>query len=140
MIFKLWGDFEDCILSCNAIVEINFYLRSKVFGIDASFSAIELAKERSKKLSIDFNKADMMTIEFKPNTFDVVYSRDVFVFVSQTEKTKLLQKIYTWLKPNGKLLLIDFISMKTPSLQSNEFKSFVRKRGYSMSTINDYSG
>ena len=80
-----------------------------------------------------------MDADFPAQSFDVVFSRDVLIYAKSDEKLKLLKNIHKWLKPNGRLLLIDFTSLKKSCERSQEYKNFLKKRSYNLATIEEYS-
>ena len=57
----------------------------------------------------------MTKLEFEANSFDVIYSRDAILYITEAEKNKLFQKFFHWLKPGGKILITDFCASPFPS-------------------------
>ena len=82
----------------------------------------------------------MLKMDFESETFDAIVSRDVIVYATKEEKIELFDKIYKWLKPGGRLLLVDFTSLKDPFEQSQEFKAYTKNRSYTLSSLQEYSG
>ena len=114
--------------------------RVEVLGVDLSAAAIELAQERSPPGAlVKFSVQNIMDADFPAQSFEVVFSRDVLIYAKSDEKLKLLKKIHKWLKPNGRLLLIDFTSLKKSCERSQEYKNFLKKRSYNLATIEEYS-
>ena len=100
-----------------------------------------MAKARKpKNLDVEFSVKNMLTMDFESETFDVIFSRDVLVYATKEEKIELFDKIYKWLKPGGRLLLVDFTSLKDPFEQSQEFKAYTKNRSYTLSSLQEYSG
>jgi len=55
---------------------------------------------------VTFEVSDALTRDFSAGAFDVVYSRDMLLHVS--EKGRMFARIFGWLKPGGKLLITDY--------------------------------
>ena len=100
-----------------------------------------MAKARKpKSLAVEFSVENMLEMDFRSETFDAIFSRDVLVYATKEEKIELFDKIYKWLKPGGRLLLVDFTSLKNPSEQSQDFKAYVKNRSYTLTSLQEYSG
>ena len=82
----------------------------------------------------------MLKMDFGSETFDAIFSRDVLVYATKEEKIELFDKIYKWLKPDGRLVVIDFTSLKNPYEQSQEFKAYTKNRSYTLTSLQEYSG
>ena len=86
----------------------------KMFGIDLSKEAIELAKENNKQLNlnIEYFQADVENLNiFKENSFDGVVSFSTLRYVSNLKKA--LKEIYRVTKKGGKITL-DFPNKHCP--------------------------
>ena len=82
----------------------------------------------------------MLAMDFEPGTFDAIFSRDVLVYAKKEEKNELFEKIHKWLKPGGRLLVVDFTSLKDPFEQSQEFMAYTKSRSYTLTSLQEYSG
>ena len=82
----------------------------------------------------------MLAMDFEPETFDAIFSRDVLIYATKEEKIELFDKIHKWLKPGGRLLVVDFTSLKDPFEQSQEFKAYAKSRSYTLTSLQEYSG
>ena len=84
----------------------------EVYGLDLSTNMIVIAWERlqsakkSKDLKIRFEIGDITKHTYPDEYFDFIYSRDVFLHISN--KAKLLSKVRNWLKPDGRLFVTDY--------------------------------
>ncbi|KAH7430562.1 hypothetical protein KP509_08G004000 [Ceratopteris richardii] len=107
-----------------------------VVGIDLSVNMVSLALERAigRKCSVQFEIADCTTIEFDPESFDVIYSRDTLLHIQ--DKPSLFQKIFKWLKPGGKLLITDYC--KSSNVPSLDFQEYIKQRGYDLHDVDAY--
>ncbi|PIK59019.1 hypothetical protein BSL78_04046 [Apostichopus japonicus] len=108
-----------------------------VLGVDLSGNMIEMAWERSQdeiNLPVQFEVADITKREYPLESFDVVYSRDTILHIA--DKLTLFKRFLTWLKPGGKLLISDYCCGEPP--HSEEFKAYVKQRGYTLYTPKEY--
>lgn len=72
-----------------------------VTGIDMSDEALKFAKTRRIKVQ----KASVMKLPFKDNSFDIITSIDVLYHKAVPDDGKALREIYRVLKPNGIVIL-----------------------------------
>ena len=94
---------------------VAFYLAEKyqmqVAGIEVNPWMVQYAKDNAPtelKHLLEFNTYDNAgKIPYQPETFDLVYSKGVFNHI--TDKISLFKQIYTVLKPNGLLIIADWI-------------------------------
>ena len=66
-----------------------------VHGLDLSSNMISIALDRRREghyEGVDFEIANVMTRNYEPNSFDVAYSRDVILHI--TDKRKLFTDIF----------------------------------------------
>src|SRR3989344_8987096 len=66
-------------------------------GIDISDTALEFCKKRN----LNVIKSDVMNIELKDNTFDVITSLGIFYHKAITDDVKGFKEIYRILKPSS---------------------------------------
>ncbi|KAH9488113.1 Phosphoethanolamine N-methyltransferase 3 [Bulinus truncatus] len=112
-----------------------FYM-SKNFGarvtiIDLSSNMTHIGLERAQEVGcgpdeVIFEVADATKREYPAESFDVIYSRDVILHIS--DKLALFKKFYKYLRPGGKILISDYCC--SPDVHSEEFKAYVKQRGY----------
>ncbi|XP_071785730.1 uncharacterized protein [Asterias amurensis] len=119
----------------------DFYMAEKygvaVVGMDLSSNMIEIAMDRArahKDLEVQFEIADVTKRDYKPESFDVIYSRDTILHIA--DKKTLFAKFLTWLKPGGKLLISDYCCGDLPHTET--FKMYVAQRGYTLYTPEQY--
>ncbi|CRH01662.1 phosphoethanolamine N-methyltransferase, putative [Plasmodium relictum] len=118
------------------------YLNKKygahVYGIDISEKMVNIAKKRNiENKKIEFEANDILMKHFPENTFDMIYSRDSILHLPLENKKKLFEKCYSWLKPNGILLVTDYCASK-PEKWDKEFKEYVKQRKYTLTTVEEY--
>ena len=77
-------------------------------------------------------------MDFEPETFDAIFSRDVLVYANKEEKIELFEKIHKWLKPGGRLLVVDFTNLNDPFEQSQEFKAYTKSRSYNLTSLQQF--
>ncbi|XP_063045662.1 phosphoethanolamine methyltransferase [Engraulis encrasicolus] len=109
----------------------------EVLGMDLSANMVEIACERAAKEQlpqVQFEVADATKRVFPEGTFDVVYSRDTILHIS--DKLELFKHFYSWLKPGGKVLISDYCCGEKP--WSPQFEDYVKQRGYILYTPQRY--
>lgn len=111
----------------------------EVVGIDLSVNMIEIGLEKLEKYNmqekIRFEVADCTKRTFPDNSFDVIYSRDTILHIS--DKPALFRNFYKWLKPGGQILITDYCAAEK-STWNNEFSAYVASRGYDLHTPANY--
>ncbi len=76
---------------------------------------------------------------FEPETFDIIYSRDVILHLDHEAKLKLFAKFKTWLKPGGMICICDYcLGPKSAKSISPEFQTYLDTRGYHLLTPQQY--
>ncbi len=85
----------------------------EVTAVDISSVQIERARTNAPKAS--FICADMTGLQFAPFSFDAVISFYAFFHLPRTQQRKLINKISTWLRPGG-LLVLTLGAVDTPAL------------------------
>ncbi|KAM4617374.1 uncharacterized protein O3C94_021407 isoform 2-T2 [Discoglossus pictus] len=109
----------------------------EVLGMDLSSNMVEIAMERGndeKTPLVQFEIGDATRRIFPEASFDVVYSRDTILHIS--DKGALFRRFYSWLKPGGKLLITDYCCGERP--WSPVFQEYVKQRGYILYTPQEY--
>lgn len=76
-----------------------------------------------------------MTVDFEDESFDVIYSRDTILHIS--DKPALFARFMRWLKPGGKLMITDYCR---GTASDPEFDAYVKQRGYDLHTVSRYGG
>lgn len=105
----------------------------KVVAIDLSSNMINIGLERAKEVGISeddvqFEIADATKRDYKPETFDVIYSRDTILHIP--DKLALFKQFYKWLKVGGKVFISDYCC--SDGEHSEQFKAYVKQRGYNL--------
>ena len=119
----------------------DFYLAEKFgascYGVDLSENVIKIAQNKLKDVdvkNVEFDVADITTINIPDESYDVIYSRDTILHIK--EKQDLFNKFFKWLKPGGKLLITDYCC--TEDEWTSEFTNYVKNRGYFLLTLKEY--
>ncbi|XP_064407981.1 phosphoethanolamine methyltransferase [Latimeria chalumnae] len=119
----------------------DFYMAKKygvdVLGIDLSSNVVAIAMERAVAENtplVQFEIGDATKRKFPAESFDVVYSRDTILHIS--DKLALFRRFYSWLKPGGKVLISDYCCGEKP--WSDIFEEYVSQRGYILHTPQKY--
>ena len=110
---------------------------AQVHGIDLSTNMVATAVRRCREANagdlISVEKIDCLELTANAE-FDAVYSRDVFLHIS--DKRKLYNTIHRALIPGGRLLFTDYAC--SGGAKSAEFLEYVEQRGYHLLTIEQY--
>jgi len=95
----------------------------KVYGIDISTEAIEIAKAwmNKKKLQVELSAGDLSNLEFENETFDLIVSDAVLDHVSMKDAIKMIDELWRVLKPLGYLFI---------TLRSTEDCEFTRGKKF----------
>ncbi|CAL1532532.1 unnamed protein product [Lymnaea stagnalis] len=105
----------------------------KVTIIDLSSNMTHIGLDRAQEVGCNpdqvvFEVADATKREYPAESFDVIYSRDVILHIS--DKLALFKKFFKFLKPGGKVLISDYCC--SPDNHSENFKTYVKQRGYNL--------
>ncbi|MBM3199136.1 MAG: class I SAM-dependent methyltransferase, partial [Chlamydiae bacterium] len=107
--------------------QVDIYLAKKhsarIIGVDCASYMVEQANKRlAKESSIIQDRVSFLVLqqsptlqEFPNESFDLVFSKEVFYHLPAKEKFLYLQEIYRVLKPGGKVLIADW-GQRGPSL------------------------
>lgn len=110
-----------------------------VVGVDAASSMVLEARQRcgQKGLAqlVDFREQDCLELTDSA-TYEAVVSRDVFLHIHRKEQ--LFERLYTALKPGGRLLFTDYCCREKPWPWG--FAAYVEARGYCLHTLPEYVG
>lgn len=129
VIFPLWKKWIKKVIphiKGDKILEVSFgsgYLMSKyasdkheIYGIDYNEKMLEITKNKIKKLSIDakLSQGNVEKLPFPDNTFDTVIN--TMAFTGYPDGDKAMSELNRVLKPEGRLLLVDFDYPKNRNL------------------------
>jgi 2-polyprenyl-3-methyl-5-hydroxy-6-metoxy-1,4-benzoquinol methylase len=94
-----------------------------VAGQDIDESSINCAKGITEKLNLnaDLKIGDCSNLQFADNTFDFVFSGDVFEHITEKKKDETLKEIFRVLKPGGTVVI------KTPNKNYLKMSLFYRR-------------
>ena len=120
-IFPLWKKWIKKVIPHihgNNILEVSFgsgYLMTKyaspkfdIYGIDYNEKMLEITQKKIKKLKIGahLSKGNVENLPYADNTFDTIIN--TMAFTGYPNGDKAMSEFSRVLKPNGKLLLVDF--------------------------------
>jgi ubiquinone/menaquinone biosynthesis C-methylase UbiE len=74
----------------------------QVVGVD--ISEVQISRARAQVPNAEFVNADVMSLEFPPESFDVVVSLYALIHLPLDEQPVLIGRIASWLRPNGLFL------------------------------------
>jgi ubiquinone/menaquinone biosynthesis C-methylase UbiE len=77
----------------------------KVIGVDRSLELLEMARAKERHPHLSFEHADLYRLPYESHSFDFIYSRLVFMHLS--EPLKALKEMRRILKPGGRILIED---------------------------------
>jgi len=110
----------------------------QVDGIDLSRNMLALANQKLSanglSRSVNLQWGDCLELD-RSDTYDAVYSRDVFLHIH--DKARLLLVLKSVLHQGGTLLFTDYCC--SPKPWDSDFSAYVEDRGYSLHTIEDYA-
>jgi len=121
----------------------DFYMAEKygaiIDAIDLSKNMMSVALDHFRKKphlegKIKFRICDVTDTVFPENYYDVIYSRDALLHIS--DKDRLFDKFFKWLKPGGRLVFTDYCRGEVQ--HSEEFKKYIAKRGYHLLVVKQY--
>jgi ubiquinone/menaquinone biosynthesis C-methylase UbiE len=100
----------------------------QVTGLDATdkmvVEAIKRTEEEGLSNLVSYWHSDVLNMDFKPNTFDVVWGQDAWCYV--TDKKQLIQKSYEVLKPGGIIGFTDWLQVgNMPASEWESLNSFM---------------
>lgn len=75
----------------------------RYIGVDLSKGQLSIARERAPDAT--FVHGDLTAMAFEPASFDGVVALYVFMHVPQQDLDHTFQRIYSWLRPGGRLML-----------------------------------
>lgn len=111
----------------------------RVVGIDLSRNMLALAQRKLEAYglgdAVELRRGDCLELDCR-NRYDAVYSRDVFLHIA--DKPRLFERLYAALRPGGRLLFTDYCC--GPGPWSDGFSDYVRARGYSLHSTDEYAG
>jgi cytidyltransferase-like protein len=122
-----------CGLGGNMTYLYNKY-KSKITGIDICKNIIDIVNERNDNknlvcVNVDYNNYNADT------QFDMILSRDVFIYLYLEQKFKALKKCYKELEADGTFILIDYcVGCKKDA----EFTNYCMRRSWNLIDITLY--
>ncbi len=76
-----------------------------VTAVDRNLNVLEKAKITDNTKKVKYLFADLKDVQFAPQSFDAVIFIEALGLMSKKAERQLFEKIYSWLKPNGKFIL-----------------------------------
>ena len=109
-----------------------------VYGVDLSVNmimcALEAAAATGNGDKVSFEVSDFSKPQFRSKLYDAAFSRDAFFYVK--DKRSMLKSVYDGLKPGARLVMTDYCAGTS---ESDDFKAYVVKRGYTLTSIDEYA-
>jgi phosphoethanolamine N-methyltransferase len=109
----------------------------RVHGIDLSRNMLQIARVRCQEANlvhaVTFEHGDMLHYD-RPDTYDLVHSRDVFLHIH--DKARLLETIKLCLHAGGLLLFTDYLCRA--GAKSRAFEAYIRNRQYDLRSLDTY--
>ncbi len=100
----------------------------EVTGVDFSRRMLELATKYVPNMDTIY--ADICDVEFGPDQFDAVTIIYALFHVARDDHMTLFEKIFDWLRPNGKLLFTYATQEYTGQLEFDGYKEFIGQQLY----------
>ncbi|CAF0963893.1 unnamed protein product [Adineta steineri] len=96
-------------------------LAKSVVAVDFMESFIEKNRQENSHFgTVEFLQKDATLLTFEPNSFDVVFSNWLFMYLSDEETEQLLQKSLSWLAPGGTLFFRESCFHSSGNIKSGE--------------------
>lgn len=80
-------------------------------------------KDHADCLNVDWICADAMDLNFKRETFDLIFCNWLFMYLKDAETKQLIERIYNWLKPSGQLFFRESCALKTTTKKHVTYRS-----------------
>jgi phosphoethanolamine N-methyltransferase len=118
-----------------------------VTAVDINPIGIQMAQEALLQEPLQlgacsFAVCDILTADFAPGSFDVIYSRDVLLHLDAEAKQRLFSRFYEWLAPNGMVCITDYcLGFKSTTDKTEtdpQFEAYLKSRGYHLLTPAGY--
>lgn len=77
----------------------------KVTAVDRNSRVLEIAKSIDDTNLVNFISDEIKNVKFLPQSFDAVMMIETLGLMSKKMESKLFKDIYSWLKPNGMLIV-----------------------------------
>jgi len=137
--FYLSSDFKDpCILDLGcgtgnaSKMVISKFHDATVHYVDLSKDMLAICKKKFTGNKAYYHNVNMNSLNFKPNSFDIVVSQLAIHHISDVDKYELFCSIYEWLKPNGVISYTDQFRAPNQALEDlylEERKTLAYKNG-----------
>ena len=106
---------------------------SSIIAVDKSQNMIDICKKNYNNLkNVSFIQNDGESGSFSNEKFDLIWSRDVILYIEQKEL--LLTNFNTWLQYNGQIIICDFGS----NIYGNEIKDYCDNKSYYLVNKKEY--
>lgn len=112
---------------------------AEVVGVDASPDMTQLSRERAEARGITgvrFEAGDVRTLDLEESAFDLVWTRDCFMYLPPDDKRTAWQRLHQVLRPNGRILVTDYCRGATTC--SPEFEALHHQSDFHLITQADY--
>jgi ubiquinone/menaquinone biosynthesis C-methylase UbiE len=113
-------------VGCGTGVHLDMYRKfgCRLHGVDTSSSMLAVAQRRLGE-GADLRKADATDLPFDSGSFDLVFSTLVLHEMEDQVRSLTLEEIKRVVKPDGRILLIDFHTGRPRSMRGWLFKMII---------------
>ncbi|CAF1248728.1 unnamed protein product [Rotaria sordida] len=102
-------------------------LAKSVVAVDFMESFLEKNRaENSHYGTVEFLHQDATQLSFEPNSFDIIFSNWLFMYLSDEETGQLLQKSLSWLTPGGTMFFRESCFHSSGNIKSGENPTYYR--------------
>lgn len=127
-----------CGLGCEVSVLAAKYPEARIDAVDAAPAMIEECKRRSTDSNVTFSLGDLRDGGlFGRGTFDIIWCRDVVLYVSDAEKDEALHNLWRWLGHGGTMRLTDFGS-RGQVKDGSPLSKYMIDKGYHLMPLVEY--
>jgi glycerol-3-phosphate cytidylyltransferase len=123
-----------CGLGGNCNYLSNKYINSDIIGIDISKNMIDICNERNTNSKIKYIESDYKDL-ILINKFNLIFCRDVCIYLYTEQKYKFLKKVRSELEDNGIFVLIDYC---VGNIINNDFTNYYMNRKWNIISVPFY--
>ncbi|XP_058016284.1 uncharacterized protein LOC131186578 [Ahaetulla prasina] len=103
-------------------------LARHVTAVDFMGSFLKRNREgNAHRTNVTFLQADVTTLEFPSQSFDLIFSNWLFMYLSDVELNTLVQKMLLWLRPQGRIFFRESCFYQSGNIPRHFNPSFYRK-------------
>lgn len=110
----------------------DYYPESELIAVDISQECIDICKQRTNQLNIQYLKQDFRELNFRVGSIDLVISSIAIHHLEDEEKARFFKKIFKWQSDNGILSICDQFKGETSFIYEKHialWKSYAYSQG-----------